>query len=135
MTRLRWDESFSVQVKGIDEQHKELFEAVEKFEQAVDDGEELPALVKLLDFLIDYSRSHFALEEKYFDELSYEDAERHKEQHQAFIDIVQGFKRRFDDGDYVMPVELKTFLGQWLREHVITSDLRYVKCFREHGLT
>ncbi len=132
---LVWDDRYSVHIQVIDEQHKQLFDAVHRFSDAVqrDDGPE--GFADLLGFLIDYSKRHFETEEAYFVSFGYDRAATHTEQHAAFIDIVQNYKRRFENDQLIVAAEVLTFLEAWLAEHVTTSDQRYVACFREHGLT
>lgn len=130
----QWNESYSVKVEVIDEQHKQLFEAIRRFSDAVESDRAPAEFLSLLDFLINYSRHHFAEEEKYFEAFSYEETESHIQQHRAFIDIVQSYRRRFEDDALIMPQEVIRFLKNWLTEHVMSSDQRYVACFHKHGL-
>ena len=132
---IEWDESYSVQVRVIDEQHKKLFDAVNDFERAVSAGEGREAFTKLLKFLVDYSRFHFETEEKYFEKYEFELSEAHIEQHQAFIRIVETYMQRFEADDLLVPAEVQDFLNRWVTEHVLRSDQRYIECFRAHGLS
>ena len=129
---LQWDESYSVKIASIDAQHKELFGAVARFEEAVEAGEGVPALLRLLGFLIHYAEEHFATEEVLFEKCGYEQTESHREQHTAFLHNVKRYQARFEAGDVILPVELTTFLEHWIREHVLSSDQRYVSCLLEH---
>jgi hemerythrin-like metal-binding protein len=131
---LAWNESYRVDIEVIDEQHKQLFDAVHRFSEAVqrDDGPE--GFADLLGFLLDYGKRHFETEEAYFVSFGYDQAASHAEQHAAFVDIVQNFKRRFENDQLIVAAEVLNFLEAWLVEHVTTSDQRYVGCFREHGL-
>jgi hemerythrin len=132
---LQWDESYSVRVRDIDEQHKGWFDAVNRFRAAVDSREAAQEFAKLLEFLIDYAELHFKTEEKYFDKFGYEGAESHKHQHRAFIEIVEGYKARFEADEPIVAEEVSAFLNRWLEEHILSSDMRYVACFRENGLS
>jgi hemerythrin len=129
----RWDESYSVKVEVIDEQHKQLFEAVRRFSEAIESDQAPAEFLSLLDFLINYSRHHFAEEEKFFAAFAYEEAESHSQQHRAFIDIVLSYRRRFEADELILPQEVIRFLQNWLTEHVMSSDQRYAACFHEHG--
>ncbi len=132
---IQWDESYSVRVEEIDTQHRQLFESVNRFEEAVEQEAGPEALLDLLDFLLGYAERHFATEEKYFERFGYELADSHCRQHEAFLHNVRLYKERYESGKVVLPVEVTTFLQNWMKEHVITSDQRYVPCFREHGLS
>lgn len=132
---LEWDESFSVRVQEIDDQHKKFIDAINRFQAAVDSGEASQEFAKLLDFLISYSEFHFKTEEDYFAKFGFEEADSHKEQHLAFIEIVKAYQARFEADDLIVPEEVSTFLNNWLREHILSSDKRYVACLRENGLS
>lgn len=130
---LRWDESYSVQIESIDAQHKQLFDAINRFDEALEAGEGPAALLRLLGFLIHYAEMHFETEEALFEKCGYGEAEAHKEQHAAFLQNVKRYEARLEAGDIVLPVELTGFLDNWIREHVLSSDQRYVSCFKERG--
>jgi len=132
---LQWDDSYSVGVQDIDEQHKGWFDAINRFQAAVDSGEAAQEFAKLLEFLIGYAESHFKTEETYFEKCGYEGAESHRQQHRVFIEIVEGYKARFEADELIVPAEVSSFLNSWLTEHILSSDKRYIDCLHESGLS
>ncbi len=132
---LTWDDRFSVKVTVIDEQHKQLFGSARRFSEAMQRNESREAFAELLGFLIEYGKMHFQTEEAIFLQCGYEAAASHIEQHQLFLDIVQGFKLRFESDDLIVAAEVVHFLENCLVEHVTTSDQRYVPCLAAQGLT
>ncbi|MDP2299758.1 MAG: bacteriohemerythrin, partial [Actinomycetota bacterium] len=84
--------------------------------------------------LIDYTRTHFATEEAYFDRYGYPEADAHKAQHQDFVGRVEDFKRGFDEGRLFLSLDVMDFLGQWLIEHIQGSDKEYGPFLNERGV-
>jgi len=66
-----WTPDLSVGVAMIDEQHKMLFEKVDKLFEAGKNNQEKEYISKLLDFLDAYTKKHFSDEEKYMLSIHY----------------------------------------------------------------
>jgi hemerythrin len=133
MALMKWDDSFSVNVKEIDQQHKNLIVMLNEFYGHVgkDAGQ---AFRTLLDELVDYTQYHFSTEEKYFEEFSYHEAANHTEEHRKFTEKVIDVKNRLNQKRLVLSVEITTFLKDWLTHHIKESDKAYGKFFNDNGL-
>ena len=66
MAFLDWDDSLSVNVTEIDDQHKKLIGTLNDLYDAMDDGKGNDVLGKILKELTDYTVYHFQTEENYF---------------------------------------------------------------------
>lgn len=133
MALVTWDNSFSVNVREIDQQHQTLFNMLNQFyEQVGKNAKE--ALRTLLDSLVDYTKHHFASEEKYFARFKYPDAAFHTKAHQGFVQKVEDVRKRFIGGQLVLSTDLTTFLKEWLIQHIKGADKAYSKHFNENGL-
>ena len=73
-----WDDSLSVGVATIDEQHKMLLKHLGELSEAVGLKRGSTEIVGTLDFLVDYTQLHFATEEKHMSENDYAEYEQHK---------------------------------------------------------
>ncbi|MHA1135013.1 MAG: bacteriohemerythrin [Candidatus Thorarchaeota archaeon] len=58
------DESLSVGIELIDEQHKMLIERTNTISEAVENTRGLEKIMQTLDFMIEYTEFHFSAEEK-----------------------------------------------------------------------
>ena len=134
MDLIEWKEDFSVQIREIDEQHKQLIKYINDVNEALLSGDCKDIIGKTLDGLLDYTVTHFGTEEKYFDMFNYEESERHKQEHQIFTSIIMKTKKAFDDGDKTVPLELLAILYNWFVDHIIKSDRKYIPCFLQNGL-
>ena len=131
---LQWDEKYSVGVKEIDNQHKRFIEIMNSLYAAVYNGESGEKLAEVLLNLADYKENHFATEEKYFDLYQYENAVEHKAEHQKLREKVAAFYKKFQEGDVDVAGDLMEFLENWLVDHLINQDQKYIECFKKNGL-
>ncbi|MBP7654136.1 hemerythrin family protein [Candidatus Dependentiae bacterium] len=124
MAFITWTQDIAVN-EEIDNQHKNLFDILNKLHESVTAGAEQGALAKILISLIDYTVEHFETEEKYFAKYSYPDTEAHKKEHvdltQKAIDLQQQFK----DGNLTISFDLLDFLYDWLTTHTSESDKKF----------
>jgi len=97
-----------------DAQHQVLFEILDLIKEPGADA-------KVLEKLRDYTENHFALEEKYMEQLEYPGLKEHVESHDRFrteIDQLLGS----GDPDPVFMGLVSTYLTEWLKSHVFGID-------------
>lgn len=135
MSIMKWNDTYSVGVEEIDNQHKGLVNILNELFDSMSIGKANDVLGKILDQLIRYAQIHFATEEKYFDLFDYEFSDEHKDEHQRFAEEVVAFKKGFDAGSIVMSIEVYRFLKDWLINHMNGEDQKYKQCFQENGLS
>lgn len=124
---LEWTDSLAVGVAEIDAQHKELFSRFNNLLNGCNEGKGKEEVLKLLLFLDDYVRTHFATEEKLQIRHNYPGHPTHKAQHQGFINDVERLKAQVtQDGATLSAVILtnKTLVA-WLVEHIGKSDKQF----------
>ncbi len=125
MAFLIWDNQFSLNVKKIDEQHKHLFDLLNKLHDVVVEGAEQSLLAHILDELIEYTVYHFGTEEKLFAEHQYPEYTMHKREHDDLTRQVVKFQRTFREGSATISFELLDFLRRWLTKHTLGTDRKY----------
>ena len=76
------------------------------------------------------THSHFAFEEALMEEAGYEFLDEHKKTHQAFATQINGFHKRFHQGDDVSE-ELTELLQTWLLRHIQDDDQSYGSVVRK----
>ena len=139
MALIDWNDSLKLGVAVIDQQHERLIGIVNRLHEATVEGREADVISGILDELIVYTATHFSLEEKYFAEFGYADAEEHKLEHAALIEKVNAFVNDFEHGPpesrSALAQELMEFLAIWWRYHMLDTDAKFVKLFNERGLT
>lgn len=134
MTLIKWDDSLSVKVAEIDQQHQKLVSIINELNAAMKQGQGKDVLGKIVNGLIDYTAIHFKKEEKYFDQFGYPETDSHKKEHAAFVQKVSEFKDGFEKGKLTVTIEVMNFLSDWLRKHIRGTDKQYSQFFNEKGL-
>lgn len=122
MAYVNWNDSMSVNVAVIDEQHRGLVAMINELHEAMTAGQGSSVLHDIVDGLVDYTEVHFSTEERYFDAAGYMDAESHRQQHRDFVASVMDFKQGFDEGRLMLTLDVMDFLADWLVAHIKGSD-------------
>ena len=134
MAFVNWDDSYSVEVSTIDDQHKKLIELVNQLYDAMRKGQDLIIIGEVIDELIHYTKTHFAYEEAYFEKFGFEKKEEHKAEHKDFVREVEEFKNKFKEGEITLSIEVLQFLSGWLFTHIKGSDKDYITYFHTNGI-
>ena len=131
---LVWNDTFSVDIQEIDEQHKNLVAMLNELSKAMHEHHGSAACRSILDQLADYTRTHFLLEESLMRLTHYPGFEIHKKQHEDLIREVAALQAKLDSGTVVITFELLHFLKEWLSHHIMESDKRFGAYFKTAGL-
>lgn len=136
MTRVfvLWNESYSVGLNHIDDQHKRLVEVLNKVYESFIDQTIGKKLDEIINELIDYTKYHFKTEEELFEKSEYPDAEEHIKEHRGFVEKIEDFKAKLDEGKTSLTFQLMNFLRNWLLNHIAVSDQAYAGYFRVKGI-
>ena len=120
-----WRKEFSVDIGSVDAQHQNLFAIAGELYSAMMAGQSKAAMGKILDRLVQYTKMHFAHEERLMQTHGYPGLEAHKAEHQALTSKVLKFQEEFQQGQVNISVQLLQFLRNWLEGHIKGSDRRY----------
>jgi hemerythrin len=134
MALIQWNDSLSVHVAEIDQQHKKLIDMINELNDAMRGGKGKDILGKIINNLINYTATHFKTEEKYFAQFGYPDTDNHQKEHAAFVQKVTGFKDGFEEKRLSLTIEVMNFLSDWLKNHIMGTDKKYSPFFNEKGL-
>ena len=119
-----WTPNLSVGVKMIDNQHKMWFEKAEKLFEAGKNHQAKEYIGELLTFLDNYTKEHFADEEKYMLSIHYPEYEAQKKAHTAFIEKLAKLREDFDTsgGNLLVILNANQMVLDWLTNHISTMD-------------
>lgn len=134
MPLIRWEDSYNVDIIVIDQQHRKLVDLINGFHDAMANKKTNEFMTDLFIGLIQYTKSHFATEERYFRQYDFPGAENHQKEHQKFIEKVADMKERFDKGQLILTLEVMNFLKDWLVNHIQGTDKKYSAFFKSKGL-
>ncbi len=116
----------------IDGQHERLFELQRSARLSLQ-NETDPARIRTeLGGLRMYAKLHFDVEESFFSESGYPDAEVHRREHQVFLGQMDAL---IEDcgGDGQTVCARFDAAGVWLQRHILEQDMQYVEFLRLTG--
>jgi hemerythrin len=125
MALIEWSDKLSVNIPSIDDQHKVLVDLINQLHDAMKTGKSKDVIASVLSSLIDYTKKHFAHEEKCMTQTCYAHLKDHKCQHDDLAVKVLQFEADFKAGKVGLTMEVLTFLQQWLNGHIMKSDKGY----------
>lgn len=133
MSVMAWNPRFATGIASIDEQHRKLFDAVNRLQASFLQGNAREETRGAVAFLLSYTVEHFRAEEDHMQRLGYPGFAAHAAEHARLVEQVASLKARLDAG---VPVteEVAAFLADWLRHHIHQVDLAYVGYLRAHGV-
>jgi len=131
---LAWSESLSVDIRLIDDQHRQLVHLINRLFRAMQTGSGRQETAAVLNELVEYTVYHFNAEEELFSRHGYPEEIPHKNAHKQLVAQVLAFQQKFKSGDSELDMELLQFLKDWLVQHIMKTDKRYAGFLREKGV-
>src|ERR1017187_3223812 len=132
MRSLKWTTSHAVFVTEIDDEHKEIFQAVANVQKAVVNHGSVEEVRKLTQRLVSSVVDHFAHEERLMRAARYGSLRWHKLSHDCARKRVKQFVSRIAQGDAEAGLALVEYLKSWLRDHTRLADLMLGAFLRNH---
>ena len=134
MAYIVWDDSYSVGVKEIDNQHKKLVDLINQLHEAMKAGQGSKEAPVILKGLVDYTNFHFKYEEKLMKDNAYPGLLNQEKQHKNFVDKINGFQTDMATSKLTIGVKINEFLKDWLINHISDEDKKYSKFFNDKGI-
>ncbi|MDO8926622.1 MAG: bacteriohemerythrin [Sideroxyarcus sp.] len=131
----KWSPDYSVNIKTIDNQHQELVNILNRLFVAVSKREGDRAIAGILDALVSYTQTHFALEERLMRQAKYKDLEPHIAEHRKLLAELDQLAKKHMLEDKPIYFEMLTFLKTWLKEHIQGVDTKYSAALQEVGFS
>lgn len=131
----KWSADYSVNIKAIDDQHRELVNILNRLFVAVSNREGDKVIAGILDALMSYTQTHFALEERLMQQARYQDFEAHKEEHRKLIADLDRLCKKHLLEEKPIYFEMLSFLKTWLREHIQGVDTKYSEALQRAGFS
>ena len=138
MQKYIWTEQYSVGVKEIDEQHQHFFAiANDILEIAGQENIEIRELLFKITNLNNYVVYHLLTEENIFQRYNYPDARIHVRAHNDYREKMRQFMSEAEkEGANTKDLALKIaqFSGDWLMNHILVVDHKYIAFMHEAGI-
>lgn len=124
MAYIQWSSRFELGVPFIDADHKVLVGLLNRMHDASRASGDLTDLGGILSALVDYTRYHFAREERAQESAGYPDIDEHREQHARLsIEARRLFEAYRRDPGGIDVGDLLDFLSDWLMDHILLHDM------------
>ncbi|MEZ5402010.1 MAG: bacteriohemerythrin [Bryobacteraceae bacterium] len=123
---VQWESRFETGETRVDDQHRRLFEYVNKLEELIQNGFKPHEFDNIVSFLSLYVRVHFVCEESCMSIRHCIVAEKNKAAHQKFLDFFEKFKMDYErrGADKMMVQDLYNAASQWLVNHICRIDVQ-----------
>ncbi|WP_082140138.1 bacteriohemerythrin [Desulfovibrio sp. TomC] len=127
MHSLAWNESLSLGIEEIDNEHRKLIDLSNILISSVKTNDR-DIIKKCFHELREYTVTHFSHEEKYMDTIRFPDIEKHRTEHLELKLSVKHYQDSIYHQTEIDPAEVCNFIKHWLIDHVIYSDMN-IKIF------
>lgn len=126
MALITWTaDQFGTNVGFADDEHKVLFDKLNKLYDLATGGAERSAIGAQLDDLIAYVVGHFAHEEKEMEAAGFAGLAAHKAEHEALVGTCADLQKKFHAGEADVTDEVGQMVKSWLESHIPIFDRGY----------
>ena len=122
---LEWSDKYSVNIGAMDEQHKKLIGMVNGLDEAMRKGKGREVVGRVLDGLVEYTKVHFADEERLMKENDYPEYGGHKQKHDDLTRQVLKLQSDYRENNISITIKVMNFLTDWLTNHIVGTDKQY----------
>ncbi len=134
MALIAWSSKYSVGVKNLDDQHKELINLLNELHAAMLKGQAQSVAGALLPNALRLAREHFSTEERLMESTKYTGLAEQRSEHASLLARLDEFNARHKRGDSTVYLELLNFMRDWLTHHMQQVDKKYTTWLNEHGI-
>ncbi len=126
-----WSSKFELSISEIDTHHKELVRLVNLLHKAMRMQKGSNEVSKILKDLAGYTVFHFGFEEELLKRYDYSEYDAHKKAHKDLVEKVLAFQEDFKNGKSTVTLDLMNFLTDWLKNHIMKTDMAYAPFLKE----
>ena len=130
-----WSSALETGHGVIDAQHKELISAVNGLLDACQQGQASNKVGPTIDFLVSYTKKHFADEEALQKKAGYPDYAGHRKAHEAFVVTVTELAAQLKQAgpSPVLINKVVRNVGDWLVSHIKKEDTKVAVYLKSVG--
>lgn len=123
---IKWNSTYESGHSEIDEQHQKPVDIINDFYSAFANAEAHEKIGTVIGDLVNYTVFHFTAEEEILKNSAYPEKEEHIKTHKSFVDKLKDYHKELKDGNMTTTYDLMTFLRDWLLEHIMGTDRKYM---------
>ena len=133
MASIIWNDSYSVGIRSLDEQHKKLIAMANQLHEAMGAGKGKEVVEPVLTEMLDYTRQHFTAEEKLLEKYNYPGLGEQKREHEAFFKKVTEMQAELKQRNLTLSIEVSQYLRSWITNHIMGIDKKYTSFLVSKG--
>lgn len=134
MALIAWTNAMSVGIAKIDREHQGLIDLINKLSSEMAAGKGADVLGVVLSKLVAYTKTHFAGEEVMLRTHGYPNLATQQKEHAVFTQKMVGMLDDLNSGKNVLGSPVVSFLGDWLRNHILKQDMAYKPFMEAKGV-
>jgi len=127
MDKIEWNESFSVGIEEIDEQHQTLIDMINDLIEMSKNGEPPETMAYMVVRMSNYSMLHLDTEEELLRNISYPEYNEHLKLHNDYRLTVENICKAENFGITPVPDTILEYLNRWWTNHILVEDKRYAE--------
>ncbi len=121
MTLIAWRKEFETGIAGVDHEHRELVDLINRLADDLTAGADKERVQAFLGEVFARIAAHFALEESVMRKHGYDEYEAHKAEHESLLDDIRDI---MDEAESDVSESLSATVGGWFVGHFKTKDAR-----------
>lgn len=129
MDIITWDETYSVGIDLLDQQHKKIVSIINQLITHNELDVRSEAISDLLSDLTQYAHNHFLTEEAVLEKFNYDSIDDQKKEHKEYRLKIVNFCMDTVDHKISVPQNLKEYIYHWWKDHILISDMAYKPFF------
>lgn len=122
MSEMKFDKQLHVGNRLMDREHAVLIEYINTLQKLLDGNSSRQLVGQVLEGLIQYTKTHFYVEEELMYAFRYPDYVNHIQAHEKFKQTMQTLSSEYKQGEADITNELMDFLKDWLVNHIQKVD-------------
>ncbi len=135
MALVTWNDSYNVNVKSFDTQHKQLFDLINQLHDSMMVGKGKEVMGDVLKSLVSYTKTHFSEEERLLKMHKYPDYEKQVKEHDGFVQQMLDLQKKHAAGNAAITLTTLNFLRDWLQKHINGDDKKYSSYLNSKGVS
>lgn len=127
---LQWEQKYETGFADIDDQHKKLFQVINRLEERIEEESHEDTVNEVLAFLGEYARVHFENEEECMARMQCPLAGRNKTAHRKFIEGYHRYIRMLQQSEDYLKIAktIHVEMEHWLVNHICKIDVGLKIC-------
>ena len=134
MSYIEFDNTLMVGNRLMDQEHEMLISYINLLQKAVEHEASGNIVNQVVRGLVEYTRTHFFVEEELMKAYEYPDRESHLKAHEGFRAKAASLVRSVDMGEEIDLKGVLAFLIEWLTAHILKIDAKLADFLRDKTL-